>query len=182
MHLQVLKILSYLYKMIKDHKTCHTNHYFKILKIQPIKTLQISLKLSNNYYVTTLNILSQISESYHLYCFHNFVLSLIFMLTCKLFQNFVVLARIFRLWNYSLSVSSLLLNSSRVLISSFSFLKCSASNVSNLMLLDAWSIIFHLNSDLPLSLPHCLKCCPTGVSPFRCSSILVVRFRTIWPT
>ena len=70
------------------------------------------------------------------------------MLTCKLFQNFVVLARIFRFWNYSLSVSSLLLNSSRVLIAGISFLMCSASNVSNLMLLDAWSIIFQLNSDL----------------------------------
>ena len=30
--------------------------------------------------------------------------------------------------------------------------KCSASNVSNLKLLDTWSIIFHLNSDLPLKL------------------------------
>ena len=144
--------------MIKDHKKCHTHHYFKILKIQPIKTLQISLKLCKFYYVTTLNILSQISESFHPFCFHNFVLSLIFMLTCKLFQNFVVLARIFRFWNHSLSVSSLLLNSSRVLIAGLSFLMRSASNVSNLMLLDAWSIIFQLNSDLPLSLPHCFIC------------------------
>ena len=111
-----------------------------------------------------------------------FILWLIFMLTCKLFQNFVVLARIFRFWNYSLSVSSLLLNSSRVLIAGLSFLMCSASKVSNLMLLDAWSIIFQLNSDLPRSLPHCLICCPTVVSSFRCSSILVVRCRTIWPT
>ena len=121
------------------------------------------------YYVTFLNILSQISEIFHPFCFHNFVLSLIFMLTCKLFQNIVVIARIFRFWNYSLSVSSLLLNSSRVLIAGLSFLRCSASNVSNLMLLDAWSIIFQLNSDLPLSLPHCILCCPTGVSSFRCS-------------
>ena len=134
------------------------------------------------YYVTTLNILSQISESFRPFCFHNFVLSLIFMLTCKLFQNIIVIARIFRFWNYSLSVSSLLLNSSRVLIAGLSFLMCSASNVSNLMLVDAWSIIFQLNSDLPLSLPHCILCCPTGVSAFRCSSILVVRCRTVWPT
>ena len=48
--------------MIKDHKKCHTYHYFKILKIQPIKTLQILLKLCNNYYVTILNVLPQISE------------------------------------------------------------------------------------------------------------------------
>ena len=137
MHLQVLKTLNYLYKMIKDHKKRHTHHYFKILKIQTIKTLQISLKLCNNYYVTPLNIWSQFSESFHPFCFRIFVLSLIFMLTCKLFQNFVVLARIFRFWNYSLSVSSLLLNSSRVLIAGLSFLMCSASNISNLMLLDA---------------------------------------------
>ena len=113
--------------MIKNH------HYFKILKIQPIKTLQISLKFGNNAYVTILNILSQISESFHLFCFQNFVLSLILMLTCKLFQNFVVLARTLRFWNYTLSVSSLLLNSSSVLIAGLSFLMCSASNVSNLM-------------------------------------------------
>ena len=69
-----------------------------------------------------------------------------------------------------------------MLIAGLSFLMCSASNVSNLMLLDAWSIIFQLNSDLPLSLPHCLICCPTGVSSFRCSSILLVRCRTVWPT
>ena len=155
--------------MIKDHKKCHTHHYFKILKIQPIKTLQISLKFCNNYYVTILNILSQISESFHPFCFHIFVLWLIFMLTCKLFQNFFVLARIFRFWNYSLSVSSLLLNSSRVLIAGLFFLMCSASNIGNLMLLDTWSIIFQLNSDfsdLPLSLPHCLICCPTGYPLF----------------
>ena len=151
-------------------------------KNQPIKTLQISLKLCNDYYVTFYNILSQISESFLHFYFHIFVLLLIFMLTCKLFQNFEVLARIFRFWNYILSVSSLLLNSSRVLIAGLSFLMCSASNVSNLMLLDAWSIIFPLNSDLPRSLPHCLICCPTGVSSFRCSSILVVRCRTVWPT
>ena len=36
-----------------------------------------------------LNTLSQISESFHLFCFYNFVLSLIFMLTCKLFQKFL---------------------------------------------------------------------------------------------
>ena len=142
MHLQVLKILNYLYKMIKDNKKCHTHHYFKILKIQPIKTLQISLKLCNNYYVTTLNIFSQVSESFHQFYFQIFVLWLIFMLTCNLFQNVVVLARIFQFWNYSLSISSLLLNSSRVLIAGLSPLMCSASNVSNLMLLDAWSIIF----------------------------------------
>ena len=168
--------------MIKDHKKCHTHHYSKILEIQPIKTLKVLLKLCNNYYVTILNILSQISENFHLFSFYNFVLSLMFMLTCKLFQKNFVLARIFRFWNYSLSVSSLLLNSSRVLIAGLSFLMCSASSVSNLVLLDAWSIIFHLNSDLPLSIPHCLICCPTGVSSFRCSSILVVRFRTVWPT
>ena len=98
--------------------------------------------------------MSQISESFLHFYFHIFVLWLILMLTCKLFQKFVVLARIFRFWNYSLSVSSLLLNSSRVLIAGLFFLICSASNVSNLMLLDAWSIIFQLNSDLPLSLPH----------------------------
>ena len=126
--------------------------------------------------------MSQISESFLHFYFHIFVLWLILMLTCKLFQNFVVLASIFRFWNYSLSVSSLLLNSSRVLIAGLFFLMCSASNVSNLMLLDARSNIFQLNSDLPLSLPHCLICCPTGVSSFRCSSILVVRCRTVWPT
>ena len=126
--------------------------------------------------------MSKISESFLHFYFHIFVLWLIFMLTCKLFQNFVVLVRIFRFWNYSLSVSSLLLNSSRVLIAGLSFLMCSASNVSNLMLLDAWSIIFQFNSDLPRSLPHCLICFPTRVSSFRCSSILVVRYRTIWPT
>ena len=104
------------------------------------------------------------------------------MLTCKLFQKFFVLARIFRFWKYSLIVNSLLLNSSRVLIAGFSFLMSSASSVSNLMLLDAWSIIFHLNSDLLLSLPHWLICCRTGVSSFRCSSILGVRCRTVWPT
>ena len=168
--------------MIKDHKKCHTHHFSKILKNQPIKTLQILLKLCNNYYVTILNILSQISESFHLFCFYNLILSLIFMLTCKFFQKFIVLARIFQFWNYSVSVSSLLLNSSRMLIASLSFLMCSASSVSNLMLLDAWSIIFPLNSDLPLSLPHYLICCPTWVTSFRCSSILVVRCRTVWPT
>ena len=144
--------------MIKDHKKFHTHHYFKIQKFQPIKTLQILLKLYNKYYVTILDILSHISESYHLFCFYNFVLLLIFMLVCKLFQKFFVLARIFRSWNYSLSVSSLLLNSSRVLIAGLSFLMWSASIVSNLMLLDAWSIIFRLNSDLPLSLPNSLIC------------------------
>ena len=75
--------------MIEDHEKCHTKHYSKILKNQPIKTLQILLKLCNNYYVTILNVLSQISESFHLFCFYNFFLSLIFMLTCKLFQNFL---------------------------------------------------------------------------------------------
>ena len=103
------------------------------------------------------------------------------MLTCKLFQNFF-LARVFRFWNYSLSVSSVLLNSSRVLIAGLSFLMCSASTVSNLMLLNPWSINFHLNSVLPHSLPHCVICCRTGVSSFRCSSIHVVRCRTVWPT
>ena len=150
--------------------------------MQPVKTLQFLLKLCNNYYVTILIFLSQLSKSFHLFCFYHFVLSLNFMLTCKLFQKIFVLARIFRFWNYSLSVSSLRLNSSRVLFAGLSFLMCSASSVSNLMLLDAWSTIFHLNSDLPLSLPHCLICCPTGVSSFRCSSILVVRCRTVWPT
>ena len=58
--------------MIKDHKKCHTYHYFKILKIQPIKTLQILLKLCNNYYVTILNVLSQISESFLHFYFHIF--------------------------------------------------------------------------------------------------------------
>ena len=162
MLLQVLILLNYLYKMIKDHKKCHTHHYFEILKIQPIKTLQISLKLCNNFYVTTSNILSQISESFHPFCFHNFVLSLIFMLTCKLSQNFVVLARIFWFWNYSLSVSSLLLSSSRVIKAGLFFLMCSSSNVSNLMLLVTWSIIFHLNSDLTLSVPHCLNAVQLG--------------------
>ena len=74
--------------MIKDHEKCHTHHYFKISKIQPIKTLQILLKACNNYYVTILNKLSQISESFRLFCFYNFVWSLIFMLTNTLFQNF----------------------------------------------------------------------------------------------
>ena len=59
--------------MIKDHKKCHTHHYFKIKKIQPIKNLQVLLKLCNNYYVTILNILSQVSDSFHLFCFYNFV-------------------------------------------------------------------------------------------------------------
>ena len=128
---------------------------------------QILLKFCNNFYGTILNLFHKFLRVFTFFCFYSFVGLLIFMLTCKLFQNFFVLARIFRFWNYRLSVSSLLLNSSPVLINGLSFLVCSASSASNLMLLDAWSIIFHLNSDLPLSFPHCLICCPNGVSSVR---------------
>ena len=89
---------------------------------------------------------------------------------------------VFRYWIYSFYVSSLLLISSRALSPGFSLKICSASNVKNLFLLLAWSMIFQLNSELKLSPPHSFRYCPTGESAFRCSLTLVVRCLTIWPT
>ena len=63
-----------------------------------------------------------------------------------------------------------------------SFWMWSSSNVNSLTLVLAWSTTSHDIPALVPSFPHCLRCCPTDESSLRCSSFLVVRCQTAWPT